>query len=157
MQRVPGFTPPPQLKRYTPPVEMISYPDNFELTAEKFTARGFESLSPAERIIHCIWWLEAEVNNGGFDQFFFNSAGDLYAETCDALTMIGANKTRKLLDAASTVAFPATPPTNRAERNSLQASSDEATDQLNDLDQKFYAYEDDLTQLVNTFLASHET
>ena len=136
---------------------MISYPDNFELIAEKFTAHGFESLSPAERIVYCIWWLEAEVNNGGFDQFFFNSAGDLYAETCDALTMIGANKTRKLLESASIVAFPAAPPTNRAERNSLQASSDEATDQPDDLDSKFYAYEDDLTQLVNIFLASHGT
>jgi hypothetical protein len=69
--------------------------------------------------------------------------------------MIGANKTRKLLESAAAVAFPVAPPTNRAERNSLQASSDEVTAQLDELDQKFYAYEDDLTQLVNTFLASH--
>ena len=136
---------------------MISYPDNFELISAKFDAQGFDSLAPTERVVYCIWWLEAEVNNGGFDQFFFNSAGNLYAETCDALTMIGANKTRALLESASAVAFPAAPPANRAERNSLQASSDEVEDQLNDLDRKFYAYEDDLAQLVNAFLASHGT
>lgn len=135
----------------------MSYPDNYELLAEKFVAHGFESLSATERIVYCVWWLEAEINNGGFDQFFFNSAGNLYAETRDALTIIGAHKTRKLLESAAAVAFPAAPPTNRAERNSLQASSDEAAEQLDDLDRRFYAYEDDLTQLVNAFLASHRT
>ena len=50
---------------------MISYPDNFELISAKFDAQGFDSLAPTERVVYCIWWLEAEVNNGGFDQFFF--------------------------------------------------------------------------------------
>jgi len=136
---------------------MMSYPNDYELIAEKLAAHGFDSLSPTERIVHCVWWLEAEVNNGGFDQYFFNSAGNLYAETCDALTIIGAHKTRKLLESAAAVVSPAAPSTNRAERNSLQASSDEAAEQLDDLDRKFYSYEDDLTQLVNTFLASHGT
>ena len=36
--------------------------------------------------------LEAEVNNGGFDQYFYNSAGDNTAETIQALETIGATK-----------------------------------------------------------------
>ena len=36
--------------------------------------------------------LEAEINNGGFDQYFFNSAGDKAAEAINALEAIGANK-----------------------------------------------------------------
>jgi hypothetical protein len=36
--------------------------------------------------------LEAEINNGGFDQYFFNSTGDRTAETIRALELIGAKK-----------------------------------------------------------------
>jgi penicillin V acylase-like amidase (Ntn superfamily) len=34
--------------------------------------------------------LEAEVNNGGFHQFFYNSAGDNTEDTIQALEIIGA-------------------------------------------------------------------
>ena len=136
---------------------MESYPDNFDGISEKLEAQGFGSLSPTEQVVYCIWWLESEVNNGGFDQFFLNSAGDFYSETCDALTAIGANKTRELLEAACAVAFPGAPPKDREQRNAIQASGDEVDERLNALDQKFFAYEDDLTLMVNKFLAAHGT
>ena len=34
--------------------------------------------------------LEGEVNNGGFHQFFYNSAGDRTTETIQALEIVGA-------------------------------------------------------------------
>jgi hypothetical protein len=34
-------------------------------------------LSPQEKVFYITQILEMEVNNGGFDQFFFNSSGDL--------------------------------------------------------------------------------
>jgi hypothetical protein len=34
--------------------------------------------------------LEGEVNNGGFDQYFYNSGGDNTAEVIQALELIGA-------------------------------------------------------------------
>jgi len=136
---------------------MHSYPDNFEAISEKFEAQGFESLSPAEQVAYCIWWLEGEVNNGGFDQFFLNSAGGFYSETCAALTTIGAHKTRELLEAACAVSFPGAPPRDHKQRNAIQASGDEVDKRLNALDQKFFAYEDDLELMVNKFLAAHGT
>src|SRR5688572_17376891 len=33
-------------------------------------------LTDTERRLLAAYWVEAEVNNGGFDQYFFNSAGD---------------------------------------------------------------------------------
>lgn len=33
-------------------------------------AYGFRALSTAERVFLCVWNLEAEVNNGGFEQFY---------------------------------------------------------------------------------------
>ena len=36
--------------------------------------------------------LEAEINNGGFHQYFYNSAGDNTAETIQALETIGGTR-----------------------------------------------------------------
>lgn len=35
-------------------------------------------VSDIEKIMASVYWLEAEVNNGGFHQYFFNPAGDLW-------------------------------------------------------------------------------
>ena len=62
-----------------------------ESIATKEQAGGFASLTPAEQTLHAVWWFEAELNNGGFDQFFSNSAGDLTPNTIEALERIGAS------------------------------------------------------------------
>jgi len=62
----------------------------------------FSELSPSERVFILIWDLEAEVNNGGFNQFFFNSAGDRASATPAALRAIGRSRSaepRRGLDA----------------------------------------------------------
>jgi hypothetical protein len=41
--------------------------------------------------------IEADVNNGGFHQFFFNSAGDRVVQDIAALRLIGANKAADML------------------------------------------------------------
>jgi hypothetical protein len=52
------------------------YPGSYEAVSKKCDAVGFEALSEKEQAIYTMWWLEAEVNNGGFHQYFWNSAGD---------------------------------------------------------------------------------
>jgi hypothetical protein len=43
---------------------------------EALVLRDWESLSEPERLLVAFGELRAELNNGGFDQYFFNSAGD---------------------------------------------------------------------------------
>ena len=43
----------------------------------KFIDCGANALRFEEIVGVGVWLLEAEVNNGGFDQYYFNSAGDL--------------------------------------------------------------------------------
>ena len=43
-----------------------------------------------DEVVDLIDALEGEVNNGGFHQYFYNSAGDRTAETIQALEIIGA-------------------------------------------------------------------
>ena len=40
------------------------YPEIFESVSEKYYESGFVKLNDHEQIIYCIWWFEAEINNG---------------------------------------------------------------------------------------------
>ena len=51
---------------------------------------GFDGLSHAERVVACLTELEMEVNNGGFDQYYWNAPGDHTLETVAALRELGA-------------------------------------------------------------------
>ncbi len=146
------------------PIEMMTtrYPDNGDLVWKRFQVKGFNGLTRQEQVVHCVWWLEAEVNNGGFHQFFSNSAGDLTEQTLEALDAIGAQKTKLLLQRAIGTAFGETaPPSIRKDRNRLLDRDTEAEegrlfDELSELDTAFYKYEDSLEDLVNTWLATGE-
>jgi hypothetical protein len=68
-----------QILQMENPTEMI-----IELSygiSDKISRTGMDSLSHAEKVLHHIYWLETEVNNGGFDQFFFNTSGNYAMET----------------------------------------------------------------------------
>ena len=54
--------------------------------------KDFESLNSIEKNILYIEMLEGQVNNGGFDQYFFNSSGEYAHETLTALKEIKAPK-----------------------------------------------------------------
>jgi len=132
---------------------MTSYPENYDPVWEKYQAKGFDALSELEQLIFCIWWLEGEVNNGGFHQFFLNSWGDYCLETLSALEKIGADKTKELLERACNVAFNGLPPGDRDQRlDVLDGLSESVLEELYSLDKKFYDYEDNIEELVNRYL-----
>ena len=132
---------------------MDKYPENYEAVSAKYFSKGFSELSGTEQLVFCIWWLEGEVNNGGFHQFFTNSSGDFYFETLDALEKIRAYKTKALLQKASSLAFKGDPPkTQFAREEALATNDDSIFDKLYELDKQFYKYEDDIEYLVNSYL-----
>lgn len=61
----------------------------------------FDKLNQFEKNILLVEYLEMEVNNGGFHQFYLNSSGNYSLETEQALKDIGAIKTLKILEAAN--------------------------------------------------------
>lgn len=128
----------------------MNYPDDFNDIPDA----AYNSLSEVERLAYCIFWLEAEVNNGGFHQFFHNASGLRTPETLKALDTIGAQKTKALLRSASTVAYESGFPSDPTNHQELLRDDDAAFDSLNELDSRFYMYEDDLPALVNQFLKS---
>jgi hypothetical protein len=95
--------------------------------------------------------LEAEINNGGFDQFFFNSAGDNTAETIAALRAVGANHTAAIVAAAASKFPNGMAPTSRDLRQELLESVSPDSDAFGEQDQEFLAYKDNLSALVSAY------
>ena len=101
---------------------------------------------------YCLHQLEAEVNNGGFHQFFSNSSGEYVRETIKALTDVGAAKTCDLLKRAVAICFPGGYPADASKYESLVADFDDVADDLELLDQEFFRYAEPLADLVNEYL-----
>lgn len=103
-------------------------------------ARSMAPLTPGQRALLALKWCVAEVSNGGFDQFFTNSAGVLAQEALDGARRIGAHQTADLLVRAYSIFPDGVPPLNRGEREDFlhTLSDDERDDHWDDLDSEFY-------------------
>lgn len=114
-------------------------------------------LSDEERIFYITQTLEMEVNNGGFSQFFYNSSGDFSNELVGAFTAIGANTTAAICQKAID-AFGRDIPVDRDERQKMldEMESDELDEILEECDDEFFAYEDDLNELNYKFVMNNK-
>ena len=79
----------------------LSEPEYARLDSE-----GFRNLSVPHKVFSAIWALEAEVNNGGFSQYFFNSSGATAGFVHEALMIVGALKTADFAGARLPRRFP---------------------------------------------------
>ena len=117
----------------------------------------FEVLNGCQKVFMSIWGLEAEVNNGGFSQYFSNEPGRYAHETRDNLCLIGAKDCAKLLDQAiKSVDLPEenwSIDDNR--RNHICDSGQVFEDELDRLDNLFFQYPDDLSELMTRYVKNH--
>ena len=117
---------------------------------------GYESLAPVERVFTCVWTLEAEVNNGGFEQFYLNSSGDIAADTPSALRAIGAEHTASLVDRANAVFGPDGPPVDRDARTEVVENlEDSALEVFEEVDSAFLEYQDNLSALLAAYMKAN--
>ena len=95
-----------------------------------------------------IWELESQVNNGGFSQYFA-SAGHTANFAPLALRRIGAAKCADIVARALALVSPHALPEDRESRKRLVDAFDSAAQAaLQSLDEEFFAYPDDLTELL---------
>ncbi|MBV9657323.1 MAG: DMP19 family protein, partial [Verrucomicrobia bacterium] len=111
-------------------------------------ALGFVHLSPTEQVIMAVWSLKAEVNNGGFGQYFANSSGEHAETAAAALQHIGAERTRGLLLRAIAIIGGSPPPGQTDRQLLLSRLPVRALAQLHELDLAFYDKPDDLNALL---------
>ena len=119
----------------------------------QYLESGKEALSEKQRWLLAVWLLDAEVNNGGFDQYFWNGSGDFTGEAIRGLSEFGARETASIVSAAA-AEFPGpTPPENTGERRTLLDKIQNSPGaRFETLDQQFYDCEEDLFQLSAAFI-----
>jgi hypothetical protein len=128
----------------------------FEKSLIPLEQKGFENIREPERVLATIWSIEAEVNNGGFNQFFYNSAGDISFYSAQALTAIGAHKMAAIAQKALDIFGKAGPPKNRDKRVAqLSELEEENEEYLNKLDYEFTEYPDNVQELLATYVESN--
>lgn len=120
---------------------------------QDLTEVGENQLSKDE-VVDLIDALEGEVNNGGFHQYFYNSAGDRTAETIQALEIIGAFAIADIVKRAAQKFPYGMPPTDRFERQDVLLEACPNAQAFQALDEEFYQYPDDLAALVTKHKSS---
>jgi hypothetical protein len=92
---------------------------------EKELEAGFDELDEIEKYLFMVGKILMEVNNGGFDQYFFNTDGIYARETLQLLNLIDEIKISNLLFKAVSIF-------------DTDKSDDEKYDEFNGLDKEFY-------------------
>jgi hypothetical protein len=116
-----------------------------------------EKLNSSQRAFLFVENLEREINNGGFNQFYFNSSGDFSEETVNALLEIGAKNTAEIIKKANSEFKDGIVPKDRTERQTeLELIEENAEENWNKCDSEFYEYQDDLTELLITFVIKNK-
>jgi len=112
--------------------------------------------SGPQKVFSSIWALEAEVNNGGFSQYFFNDSRETAGFVVEALESVSARQAAEICRKAIDTAFPAGLPSDLAVICSMAADFSEETEaKLNELDGQFDMYPDNLTELLYAYVAAH--
>jgi hypothetical protein len=138
-------------KQLTPEI-LASIPDDkleqaiidyvFEKVARRYDqeAQIVRRMSVGIRAIHATWVVEAEVNNGGFNQFFWNSSGQYAADAVAAFNLLEMPTLAQLMQRAiDTHEKEAIRLAQFKQRGSLEAFSESYKENpLNNLDEEFY-------------------
>jgi len=123
----------------------------------RFWKVGYDELSAAEKVFVAIWELEADVNNGGFSQYYYNSAGDHALHAPGALRAIGANTMAAIVEKANARFGAGGPPADRDERQgALDALAGKAEEEWLELSGQFQDYPENLTELLYAYVQANK-
>ena len=110
---------------------------------------GIDSLTPKERYIYAIDGMLTEVNNGGFNQFFFNSTGELTYDLVPALEEIGSKKFKSIVSKAVDI-FGDIPSLDEDSRYSHleKITKDDELQLWDECDDEFYNCDEDIESMT---------
>lgn len=115
-------------------------------------------LTPEEKAVYVVDSFQSEVNNGGFSQYLYNGSGALAGELLSSLAAIGADCTAEIYRDVLAL-LPPELPADELSRNELldAAITEDISAVMSDADDRFYAYPDDLEELLYRFIMSHKS
>jgi len=99
--------------------------------------------------LYITWWVEAEVNNGGFNQYYWNNAGKFSDQAAEAFEFFSAHEHAALMREANSVrALEADKMKKFKDRGTMEAFAESYKEsQLGPLDTRFFETKEDLGAL----------
>lgn len=115
--------------------------------------KSLRGVPQPRRMAMATWLYRAEINNGGHDQFYWNSSGVVWRDALAGLEAAGLTSLAEIL-AASVKRFPAEPSLDRVTRQHELA---EYAPNFDDLDQAFQAVEieTDIDAAMMAYIRQH--
>lgn len=115
------------------------------------TANGnWSDLTEKNQELAALWRLEADMNNGGFVQFFCNWGIDCYKISTTALKKIGADKMLEIIESEFKIidaVYSRSKDNLREYWDIAKYITDTEIEELDRLDSKFWKYPDNISQL----------
>lgn len=132
----------------------------WEHLAKNESAEGFDSFTKEEKLYIAVVVFDGEVYNGGIEQFFSNSSGELYREVVEGLKTLNANNSLSLLKQAAKILFgEVDPPKDREQRWAAMRQYPEDDNapkpdwafELDKIDTQYYEDPDNLSELLTNY------
>ncbi len=120
---------------------------------------NIKKLTPGQQGFWSTWILEGEVNNGGFNQFYFNSSGQYAEMAVIGFKTIGAEKYAKLTARANKIYSENKERLAEFDDGTLESFSESYKDNpLNKLDDEFYELGDqeNISELRIKYIREHK-
>ena len=111
-----------------------------------------KDFSAAQRAAFAIMWLDAEVNNGGFDQFFVNSTGIVWKDALTGFRLFGMTDRTAIMEHVLSK-WGGAVPFDRTERQMLLLEQDSL--EFDEDDRNYYRSEEDIDAAIMDFAAAH--
>ena len=128
--------------------------DLAESERTEFGRVEFSSQTDAQKVFSAIWDLESQVNDGGFDQYLRNADLDVIEYAPRALREIRATTCASVVESAIQL-ISQLPVDRHARSKAIDDGGEDVEERLNELDSQFFAYPDNLTDLLFAFVAEH--
>jgi hypothetical protein len=116
----------------------------------------FAAATRGQRAVYALWIVDGEVNNGGFEQFFFNSSGSVMDEAIDGAELIGASANARILEEAAEVFSDGDVPEDREARwRILDALPDDKLGELGELDDRWFSHDRELNRKLVAYVEAN--
>ena len=121
---------------------------------DKEERKGLASFTQAERFVYAIEGMQREVNNGGWNQFFFNSSGALAYDLVPALQAVGSTKNLSIAERAVKIfGKPASLGEEDRAKHLDKITQDGEKSPWDGLEDEFYQAPEDLEAMIIEFIA----
>jgi hypothetical protein len=122
---------------------------------DKYQKKGVKALTEPQLYFLTLSWLDAEVQNGGFSQYYFNSSGELAAHAVKAAKAVGATELAGIIREANALFGTGGPDQDRDKRMDQLSKIDQEA--LHLLDSRYYKCPEKMDELLPRFVAAHAT